>query len=204
MEGRVLSHGDGVWSSIPWGLRSLCKMLYVLQLSISHIIFNLAPINHHWWACFFWSVARTNAHKWLLAFMPVSYLDLLDKISSCWFITACVWCRMYASWWNCLVIKRLFYHNTNQNQWIQKVHHCTLQDYCFGWNQSALGATHCLRLPQKDPQYWSITPCQVHAHMLQYVRLCTGPHAFCYWNEPTGKSWWYTWPTAPCTILASS
>ena len=108
MEGRVLSHGDGVWSSIPWGLRSLCKMLYVLQLSISHIIFNLAPINHHWWACFFWSVARTNAHKWLLAFMPVSYLDLLDKISSCWFITACVWCRMYASWWNCLVIKRDF------------------------------------------------------------------------------------------------
>ena len=88
MEGHVLSHGDGVWSSIPWGSGSLCKMLYVLQLSISHIILTLVPINRHWWVHFFWSVTRTNACEWPWVFMPVSYLDLLDKISLCQFITA--------------------------------------------------------------------------------------------------------------------
>ena len=35
-------------SSVPWGLESLCKVLDVLQLSVLHVIFALAPINRHW------------------------------------------------------------------------------------------------------------------------------------------------------------
>ena len=85
-----------------WGLGSLCKVLDILQLSVLHVIFALAPINPHWWAHVFWSVARTNAYKWPLALVPVSYLDLLDKILLYQFVTVHVWCRMYVLWWNYL------------------------------------------------------------------------------------------------------
>ena len=67
-------------------------------------MFILAPINCHWWMCCFWLIARTNAHEEPWVFVPVSYLDFLDKMPLYWFIIACVWCGVYALWWVYLLV----------------------------------------------------------------------------------------------------
>ena len=42
-----------------WGSCAKCEGTFAAFFS--HVVSGLASVNCHWWACFFWSVARTDA-----------------------------------------------------------------------------------------------------------------------------------------------
>ena len=102
MEGRVLSHGDDVWSFVLWGLGSLCKISDVLQLSVFHIIF-CSGTHQSSLVGVLLLIGCQDQCPWVSVSSHACILSrFLDKIPSCRFITVHVWGGMYASWWGYL------------------------------------------------------------------------------------------------------
>ena len=97
MEVRVHSCSGNIQLLVPWGLGHLCKVSEHLT-ALSHVIFGLSLVNHHWWVHFFWLVARTDAHKDSLFLMSGSCLGPLGEVPSYWFVTLRVcgtWCMCH-------------------------------------------------------------------------------------------------------------
>ena len=95
---RACSCSGNIRLLVPWGLGPLCKVSEHLT-ALSHVIFDLAPVNHHWWAHFFWPVTGTNACKSSLLFVSGSRLGLLDEVPSYQFVMLCAWHMMYVLCW---------------------------------------------------------------------------------------------------------
>ena len=86
---RVCSHSGNIQLLVPWVPGHLCKVSEYLT-ALSCIIFGLAPVNHHWWACFFWPVAGTNVSGCTEVSL-IMHLCFSDCLLSFSFI---VWVRM--------------------------------------------------------------------------------------------------------------
>ena len=67
------------------GVQAFCvRSQNVLQLFC--VIFNLAPINRHWWTCLSRLVAGTDVREYLLISVSVFCLCSLSEVSSCCFV----------------------------------------------------------------------------------------------------------------------
>ena len=72
------------------GIQGICVKYQSTFTAFSRVVFGLAPVDCHRWACFFWPVAGTDAHKGSLCLVSGSRLGLLDGVALCQFVTLCV------------------------------------------------------------------------------------------------------------------
>ena len=88
MEVHACSCSGNIWLLVLWGLGLLCKVSEYFYSFLS-CYFRSGTCWFHWWAHFFWPVARTDARKGSLCLMSGSRLGLLQGVASCWFVTLC-------------------------------------------------------------------------------------------------------------------